>query len=79
MTEDEKLEAIKIEDLDFSTRTYNLLRRGGIDTLADLITKTELELLRIRNLGRFSLREIKNTLQERGYELKEKEKWKRLW
>ena len=73
LTEDEKLEAIKLEDLDFSTRTYNSLRRGGIDTLADLITKTELELLRIRNLGRFSLREIKNTLQERGYDLKEEE------
>jgi DNA-directed RNA polymerase sigma subunit (sigma70/sigma32) len=63
--------AIDIEELDFSTRTYNALKRAKINTLDDLISHTVEELSRIRNLGRKSLKEICMKLYEIGYSLKD--------
>ena len=63
--------ATDIEELDFSTRTYNALKRAKINTLDDLISHTAEELSRIRNLGRKSLKEIFLKLYERGYSFKD--------
>lgn len=55
-----------IEDLDLSVRSYNCLKRAGINTVGDLANMTEDELVKVRNLGRKSLDEIKKKLQELG-------------
>ena len=60
-----------IEELDFSTRTYNALKRAKINTLDDLISHTVEDISRIRNLGRKSLKEIFLKLYERGYSFKD--------
>lgn len=64
-TENHKLEK-PIEDLDLSVRSFNCLKRAGIDTLAELTKKTEEEMMRVRNLGRKSLKEVKDKLEEFG-------------
>lgn len=61
---------IKIDELYLSLRSYNCLRRAGIDTIGELINKTEEELSKIRNLGRKSVKEIKEKLKDLGYKLK---------
>jgi DNA-directed RNA polymerase subunit alpha len=55
---------IKIDDLDFSNRTYNCLKRQGIETLEELGGYTEEELMNIRNFGQKSLDEVKDKLTE---------------
>jgi DNA-directed RNA polymerase subunit alpha len=47
-----------IEELDLSVRSYNCLRRAGIDTVAELCSRTEDEMMKVRNLGRKSLEEV---------------------
>lgn len=54
---------IPIDELDLSLRTYNCLMRAEINAIADLVTKTDDELLRVRNLGKKTLKEIKNKLE----------------
>jgi ERCC4-type nuclease len=61
---------IKIDELYLSVRSYNCLRRANINTIEDLISKSEEELMKVRNLGRKSCKEIINKLQELGYQLK---------
>jgi DNA-directed RNA polymerase subunit alpha len=61
---------IKIDDLDFSNRTYNCLKRQGIETLEELRNYPEEELMNIRNFGQKSLDEVKDKLREYGYELR---------
>ena len=73
VTEQEVREYTKIEHFDFSVRTFNCLKRGGIDTLGELLNHTDMQLLRIRNLGRKCLLEIITKLQEHGFELKKEE------
>ena len=58
-----------IEDLDFSVRSYNCLKRANINTVADLTQKTEEDMIKVRNLGRKSLEEVKKKLQELGLAL----------
>ena len=53
-----------IEDLDLSVRSYNCLKRAGINTVQELASKTEQEMLKVRNLGRKSQEEVKIKLQE---------------
>ena len=53
-----------IEDLDFSVRTYNCLKRAGINTVGDLITRTEADMMKVRNLGKKSLEEVVLKLAE---------------
>lgn len=66
-------EQITIEDLDLSVRSYNCLKRANINTVADLITKSEEEMMKVRNLGRKSLDEVKKKLGDLGLMLRETE------
>ena len=52
-----------IEELDLSVRSFNCLKRANINTVADLVNKTEDEMIKVRNLGRKSLEEVKQKLQ----------------
>lgn len=65
---------IRIEEMHFSFRTYNCLRRGGIGTLAEIAAKTPDEIMQIRGLGRRSFDEIRDKLDEYGATLKEGKK-----
>ena len=58
-----------IEDLDFSVRTYNCLKRAGINSVGDLVTRTEEDMMKVRNLGRKSLEEVIQKLEELGLSL----------
>lgn len=62
-----------IEDLDLSVRSYNCLKRAGINTVAELAQKSEEDMMKVRNLGRKSLEEVKKKLAELGLALAEKE------
>ena len=55
-----------IEELELSVRSYNCLKRAGIQTVEELTQKTEDEMMRVRNLGKKSLKEVKDVLQELG-------------
>ena len=59
----------KIEDLELTVRSYNCLKREGVDTIGQLATMTEEELMNIRNLGMKSVDEIRSKLLEYGYSL----------
>ena len=59
-----------IEDMDLSVRSFNCLKRAGINTIADLVDKTEDDMMKVRNLGRKSLDEVKKKLDEFGVSLK---------
>lgn len=58
-----------IEDLDLSVRSYNCLKRAGIHTLGELIEKTEEDMMKVRNLGKKSLKEVKQKLEEMNLSL----------
>lgn len=60
----------KIEELDLSVRSYNCLKRAGIHTVGELAQKTEEEMMRVRNLGRKSLKEVVQKLREIGLDLR---------
>ncbi len=64
-TKNSKLEKT-IEDLDLSVRSYNCLRRALLNTVADLTSKSEEDMMKVRNLGRKSLKEIKEKLESLG-------------
>jgi len=70
--EDKKLE-MTIEELDLSVRSYNCLKRAGINTVEELIQKTEQDMMKVRNLGKKSLEEVINKLNELGLSLKKSE------
>ena len=72
-TEDPKTKALEttIEDLDFSVRAYNCLKRAGIHNLQDLVNKSEAEMMKIRNLGRKSLKEVLDKVKELGLVLRD--------
>ena len=71
--EDSKLKKLEtsIDDLDFSVRAYNCLKRAGINTLGDLTEKSELEMMKIRNLGKKSLKEVLDKIKELGLKFRE--------
>lgn len=71
--EDPKQKALEtaIEDLDFSVRAYNCLKRAGIHTLQDLVNKSDAEVMKIRNLGKKSLKEVLDKVKELDLTLKE--------
>lgn len=60
----EKVLEMTIEELDLSVRSYNCLKRAGINTVQELTQKTEEDMMKVRNLGRKSLDEVKNKLAE---------------
>ena len=75
-TDDDKQQQIlsmKIEDMDFSVRSYNCLKRANIHTVEDLCRKTEDEMLKVRNLGKKSLDEVMQKLEAYGLTLEKKE------
>ena len=61
-----KLENMPIEELDLSVRSYNCLKRAAIMTVSELTQKTEEEMMKVKNLGKKSLKEIKEKLAENG-------------
>ncbi len=71
--EDNKLKKLEtsIDDLDFSVRAYNCLKRAGVNTLGDLTSKSELEMMKIRNLGKKSLKEVIDKIKEMGLKFRE--------
>ena len=72
-TEDPKVKALEtsIEDLDFSVRAYNCLKRAGIHTLQDLVNKSETDMMKIRNLGKKSLKEVLDKIRDMGLILRD--------
>lgn len=69
----EKVLEMTIEELDLSVRSYNCLKRAGINTVEDLINKSEEDMMKVRNLGRKSLEEVMNKLNGLGLALKREE------
>ncbi len=72
-TEDPTVKALEtsIEDLDFSVRAYNCLKRAGIHTLQDLVNKSETDMMKIRNLGKKSLKEVLDKIRDMGLVLRD--------
>ncbi len=69
-TKKEKVLEMTIEELDMSVRSFNCLKRAGIDTVEDLTNKTEEDMIKVRNLGKKSLEEVIQKLHSLGLELK---------
>ncbi len=61
---------VRVEELDFSVRTYNCLKRAGITSVRDLVHRTEQELMNIRNFGKKSLYEVRDKLAQLGLTLR---------
>ena len=68
-----KVLEMTIEELDLSVRSFNCLKRAGIDTVEDLIDRTEEDMMKVRNLGRKSLEEVIQKLNSLGLSLKKDE------
>ena len=73
--EDSKLKKLEtsIDDLEFSVRAYNCLKRAGVNTLGDLTEKTELEMMKIRNLGKKSLKEVIDKIKDMGLKFRDED------
>ena len=73
--EDSKLKKLEtsIDDLDFSVRAYNCLKRANINTLGDLTEKSELEMMKIRNLGKKSLKEVIDKIKDMGLRFRDED------
>ena len=69
----EKVLEMTIEELDLSVRSFNCLKRAGINTVEDLISRTEDDMMKVRNLGRKSLEEVINKLDSLGFTLSKEE------
>ena len=66
----EKVLEMTIEELDLSVRSFNCLKRAGINTVEDLINKSEDDMMKVRNLGRKSLEEVVYKLNSLGFSLR---------
>ena len=73
MVEKEKVLEMTIEELDLSVRSYNCLKRAGINTVEELANKSEDDMMKVRNLGKKSLEEVIQKLEELGLGLKPSE------
>ncbi len=71
--ERDKILDMSIEELDLSVRSYNCLKRAGINTVGELIQKTEEDMMKVRNLGKKSLEEVDEKLHSLGLVLKQSE------
>ena len=69
----EKVLEMTIEELDLSVRSYNCLKRAGINTVQELANKSEEEMMKVRNLGRKSLEEVQHKLDELGLGLRKED------
>ena len=72
-TQKEKKLEMTIEELDLSVRSYNCLKRAGINTVQELTDKSEAEMIKVRNLGRKSLEEVKHKLSELDLHLRQED------
>ena len=72
-TKKEKVLEMTIEELDLSVRSFNCLKRAGIDNVEDLVNRTEEDMIKVRNLGRKSLEEVVQKLHSLGLDLKKSE------
>lgn len=72
-TEQDKALVMSIEELDLSVRSYNCLKRAGINTVQELTEKTEADMIKVRNLGKKSLAEVNSKLDSLGLSLKNEE------
>ena len=73
ISDKEKVLDMTIEELDLSVRSFNCLKRAGINTVEDLIDKTEEDMMKVRNLGRKSLEEVIAKLDSFGYTLRKED------
>ena len=71
--EKEKVLEMKIDELELSVRSYNCLKRAGINTVEELCNRTSEDMMKVRNLGRKSLEEVLAKLKELGLELNQSE------
>ena len=73
--EDQKEKALEmtIEELELSVRSFNCLKRASINTVEELTARTEEEMMKVRNLGRKSLEQVKKKLQELELSLRKEE------
>lgn len=69
----DKILEMNIEELDLSVRSYNCLKRAGINTVEELTKKTEEDMMKVRNLGRKSLEEVQQKLEALGLSLRQSE------
>jgi DNA-directed RNA polymerase subunit alpha len=69
----EKVLEMTIEELELSVRSYNCLKRAGINTVQELCSKTEEEMMKVRNLGRKSLEEVQEKLEDLGLSLRKED------
>ena len=69
----DKLLEMTIEELDLSVRSYNCLKRAGINTVEELIQRNEEDMMKVRNLGKKSLEEVVNKLAELNLSLRKDE------
>ncbi len=72
-TKKEKVLEMTIEELDLSVRSFNCLKRAGMDTVEDLTSSTEADMIKVRNLGKKSLEEVINKLHSLGLSLRKEE------
>ncbi|CAI2684112.1 MAG: DNA-directed RNA polymerase subunit alpha [Apilactobacillus sp.] len=72
-THKEKMLEMTIEELDLSVRSYNCLKRAGINTVQELTNKSEADMMKVRNLGRKSLVEVKHKLEALGLSLRKED------
>ena len=72
-TQRDRVMEMTIDDMDLSVRSYNCLKRANINTVEDLISKTEEEMMKVRNLGRKSLEEVIGKLALMGLSLASEE------
>ena len=70
LSEKDRLLGAVIEDLNFSVRSYNCLKRAGMHLVTDIVEKTEHDMMKVRNLGKKSLEEVINKVKELGLKFK---------
>ena len=71
--EKEKVLEMSIDELELSVRSYNCLKRAGINTVEELINKTPEDMMKVRNLGRKSLEEVQSKISELGFHFRPSE------
>jgi DNA-directed RNA polymerase subunit alpha len=67
----DKVLEMTIEELDLSVRSYNCLKRAGINSVQELVLKSEEDMMKVRNLGKKSLEEVQQKLAALGFNLKQ--------
>ena len=70
LSEKDRLLGAVIEDLNFSVRSYNCLKRAGMNLVTDIVDRTEHDMMKVRNLGKKSLEEVINKIKELGLKFK---------